>query len=94
MLDRYVFFQAEFEPELVERIDPASLPKNWRSYPAPRKVQGLGDAWLARAEKPVLQVPSAIVPAESNYLLNPVQSDFARITFSPAIPYRFDSRLV
>lgn len=78
----------------MEGIDPATLPRNWRSYPAPRKIQGVGDEWAARGEKPVLRVPSVIVPAESNYLLNTADPGFGRLTISAAIPYRFDARLV
>lgn len=89
-----MFFRVDFDTEMVEEIDPAKLARNWRSYPAPGKIQAVGDDWAARGEKPVLRVPSAIVPAESNYLLNAAHSDFGRLTISPAILYRFDSRLV
>jgi RES domain-containing protein len=84
----------DFDPAAVEQIELASLPKRWRSYPAPRKLQDFGDAWVVRGEKPVLRVPSAIVPAESNYLLNPAHPDFERrLHVSGPIHYRFDSRL-
>ena len=94
LLDSYMFFRVDFDAELVEEIDTAKLPRNWRSYPAPSRIQAIGDGWAARSEKPVLRVPSVIVPAESNYLLNATHPDFGRLTKSDAISYRFDSRLV
>jgi RES domain-containing protein len=41
----------------------------------------------------VLQVPSALTPSESNYLLNPNHPDFAKIKFGPEQIHRFDRRL-
>ena len=87
-----MFFRVEFDAETVAEVDPAKLSRNWRSYPAPAKIQAIGDEWAARGEKLVLRVPSAIVPAENNYLLNAAHPDFERLTISDAIPYRFDSR--
>jgi RES domain-containing protein len=92
LLDRYSFFSVQFDSSDVEEIAPGMLPKSWRSYPPPRKVQEVGDAWVARATSPVLRVPSAIVPAESNYLLNPAHPGFAGLTVAGPIPYRFDAR--
>ena len=89
-----MFFHVDFDTELVEDLDAGKLARNWRSYPAPNKIQAIGDLWVARGGKPVLRVPSAIVPAESNYLLNAGHADFERLTISKPIPYRFDSRLV
>lgn len=42
---------------------------------------------------PVLQVPSALIESESNYLLNPAHPDFQRITLGPERPFTFDPRL-
>jgi len=42
----------------------------------------------------LLRVPSAIVPETSNYLLNPVHADAARITIASATRFRFDPRLM
>jgi RES domain-containing protein len=91
LLHRYSLFAVQFDAADVEKIAPGAL-KNWWSYPPPRKVQEFGDGWVVRAAAPVLRVPSAIVPAESNYLLNPSLAGFARLAISGAIAYRFDSR--
>jgi hypothetical protein len=41
----------------------------------------------------VLEVPSAIVPSEMNYLLNPAQPDFRRIRVRRPLPFLFDPRI-
>jgi len=87
LLDWYSFFAVQFDVADVDEIAPGTLPNNWWSYPPPRKAQGIGDAWVVRAAAPVLRVPSAIVPAESNYLLNPSHAGFARVAISGPIAY-------
>jgi hypothetical protein len=41
----------------------------------------------------VLRVPSAVVPLAFNFLLNPLNSDFAHIVVGPPQPFTFDPRL-
>jgi RES domain-containing protein len=40
-----------------------------------------------------LSVPSAVIPKERNYILNPAHPDFARIVFASPEPFDFDDRL-
>jgi RES domain-containing protein len=94
LLHRYVLFEIIFNPSLVIAIHPASLPRNWQKSPAPSSLQNIGDAWIAANASPLLQIPSAIVPNEFNYLLNPHHPDFKKITISPKRPLRFDPRLL
>jgi len=39
-------------------------------------------------------VPNAIIPAESNYLLNPRHADFASVRITAPQPFEFDLRLL
>src|SRR5260370_4350934 len=55
--------------------------------------QPLGDWWIRARESAVLQVPSAVVPSECNYLLNPEHAQFARIRVDPPALFHFDERL-
>ncbi|MBZ5728366.1 MAG: DUF2384 domain-containing protein [Acidobacteriia bacterium] len=52
-----------------------------------------GRKWAAAARSAVLSVPSAIVPTERIYVLNPKHPDFERVEFLAAVPFRFDPRL-
>lgn len=52
-----------------------------------------GDDWIRAARNPALQVPSAIIPVEHNYLLNPEHPGFQKLKIGPAEPFSFDPRL-
>ncbi len=75
------------------QISLAALPPNWSDFEHYGQCQQLGDAWLLAGETAILRVPSAIIPAEVNYLLNPAHPHFAQITISRVEPFAFDSRL-
>jgi RES domain-containing protein len=77
----------------VEVLDPDTLPRNWREYPAPESLAAIGASWAASATSAVLAVPSAVIPQENNYLLNPSHSDFPRVTILDPSPFTFDSRI-
>jgi RES domain-containing protein len=93
-LDAYVLIGASIEESLVHELDVRLLPNGWRAYPPPPAVQALGDAWLAQATSPVLRVPSALVPHEWNYVLNPRHPNFTRIQISAPEPAPLDPRLL
>jgi RES domain-containing protein len=78
----------------VSTVDIASLPANWDTVINHPDVQTIGTAWVAANSSAILQVPSAIIPAECNFLLNPKHPDFHKITWSSPIPFTFDSRLL
>lgn len=78
----------------IEEIDRRKLPKDWRGEDAPAELRKLGDAWLDAGNAAVLRVPSAIVPEEHNYLLNPAHRDFPKITVRAPVDYIIDGRLI
>jgi RES domain-containing protein len=77
----------------VSRIAMSDLPTTWRSYPAPETLAELGTRWVQELKAPVLAVPSAVIPQELNYLLNPRHADFKRIRVGKPEAFRFDPRL-
>ena len=90
---KYVLLEVGIDDSLIEHIDPSRLPKNWRAYPSPARARAIGDEWIVKATSAVLGVPSAIVPTENNFLLNPRHKDFPRLRIGKPMPFRFDSRL-
>lgn len=72
---------------------PSELPASWRSYPAPEALADLGTRWAQELKTPVLAVPSAVIPQEVNYLLNPLHSHFKRIRVGDPELFGFDPRL-
>lgn len=90
----YVLIEATLDDELVDAVPPEKMPKGWDADPAPVSAQRFGDAWLAAAaSRPVLRVPSAVLPAGWNYLLNPRHPRFPEINIGEPHPLTFDSRL-
>ena len=78
----------------IEEITLAELPPNWRSTPAPEALQEIGTMWVRRASSLVLRVPSAVIPEEHNYLMNPAHADQVRLKAGRPQPFSFDPRLL
>ena len=77
----------------IETVKIESLPRVWRRYPAPEALKDIGTAWAARASTAILVVPSAVIPEERNYLLNPNHRDFRRIRVRKPVAFRFDPHM-
>jgi RES domain-containing protein len=75
----------------VAEISAQKIKTNWEREPD--YTQWLGDQFLQNRQNVVLKVPSAIVPQESNFLLNPLHENFkkVRIVFSELL--QLDKRL-
>lgn len=52
-----------------------------------------GGCWIRDQNTAVLSVPSVIIPAERNYILNPAHPQFSQIEFLASEPFSFDPRL-
>lgn len=91
LLRQYLLIAATFNSDLVETLD--DLPDDWRFYPAPRSTQKLGDAWVWDTRSPVLRVPSVVVPAEWNYVINPRHPGFSALEIGVPEVLDVDERL-
>jgi RES domain-containing protein len=83
----------EFDAGLCRQVPPSDLPKDWAAEPAPDSTRALGTAWAKDLSSAVLVLPSAVVPLESVYLINPRHPDVARIAIGREAHFRFDARL-
>jgi RES domain-containing protein len=77
----------------MHRVEIRSLPEQWRDYPAPEALQQIGNEWLREGRTPLLQVPSAVIPEEDNYLLNPVHPKARTVSVIRSDDFIFDPRL-
>lgn len=73
------------------KIDAHELAPDWRDDAA--LTRAIGDRWLAENRAGLLQVPSAIVPAAVNWLLNPAHPDTAQAHIAEITRAPFDQRL-
>jgi RES domain-containing protein len=91
---KYVAIPIEFDEALVETFATSDLPADWNEEPPPPSTAEIGDRWVKESRSAVLELPSVIIPAEPNYLLNPTHSDFKRIRIGKPTPFSFDPRLI
>lgn len=89
----YVLTTIEFPEKLVCTLEPGSLPPDWDRLPPGAKSKALGDAFVVSGECLALQVPSAVVPGEWNYLVNPAHKHFKQVKSSAQEDFGFDARL-
>jgi RES domain-containing protein len=90
----YAAFRLKFDDALMEKRPRHRLPADWTIEPPPSSIQTIGDEWVRKARSAVLDVPSVIIPEESNYLLNPAHPDFKKISIGKPEKFSFDPRLL
>ncbi|MFA9461005.1 RES family NAD+ phosphorylase [Thiohalorhabdus methylotrophus] len=89
----FLAYPVQVPDEAILTLPASELPKHWRQEPAPENTQSLGERWLRRGETLALQVPSVIVPQETNLIINPNHQDFGQVVVGPAEEVGFDSRI-
>ena len=105
LLPFFITVPVTFDADLIETVafmracdrravQPGELPANWRSLPAPHELQQIGNAWLDSMRSCILEVPSVIVPHESNFILNPKHPAFSSLEIGSSIDLEIDQRLI
>lgn len=106
MLEYFVHLEAsDPPPDLVlaiadvpddlprKRIEIGKLTPNWRETPAPAELARFGDGFVQSGKCCLLIVPSALVPSENNWLINPLHDEFRKIKIQETEALIYDSRL-
>lgn len=89
--DSYTLISIEFPKINMRVIAPQKLKKDWQAdldY-----TQGIGEDFLKDMQALCLKVPSAVIPVEHNYILNPVHTDFKHVTIIETQLLQLDKRL-
>jgi RES domain-containing protein len=79
------------ESTSLETLDPNTLPANWIDHL--KVTRDIGSEWLRSLRSALFRVPSALVPATFNVLLNPSHPDAAQIQIEAAHDFPFDLRI-
>lgn len=77
----------------MQQVVEKQLPKHWDLIPESSVSRDFGSQWLKDAQSAILKLPSAIVPNEYNYLINPNHSDAQKIRILDATDFYYDPRL-
>ena len=86
-----VIIEIEFAATMV--WSPTKLPAGWKRWPYPKTNAAVGDNWVRSGRSAVLELPSAVVPEEFNYVLNPAHPDFGKISIGKPRVFKADPRL-
>ena len=89
---KYYLLQLQI-PDAVEPlvILNKKLKANWESDE--EYTRFIGTEFLKNKQSLILQVPSAVINEENNYLINPLHGDFKKVRISKSNPFIFDNRL-
>ena len=78
----------------VEEVELSTLPGDWNRVEDHPACTARGDEWARRGAALGLRVPSALIPAETNLLLNPRHPDMERVRVVSIETFAFDRRLL
>ena len=94
ILSTFYTMSVVFDEAHLSHIDLADLPDTWAEPSMASAIQTVGDIWIENEPSLLLQVPSAAVNGEYNYLLNPLHRDMDELIIGPIRPFGYDPRLV
>ena len=75
------------------KISPGELLPGWNRFPPIKNTKIAGDNFIDSNDHLILQVPSAVVPGDYNFLLNPAHPEFDHVKIVEAIDFPFDKRM-
>jgi len=90
----YSFLEAEIPSSLVSTLrKPEIVTEKWRNNPPISHTQDYGSIWIRKAKSLALKVPSAVLPNESNILINPNHKYFYKVKIIRKIILDLDARV-
>jgi RES domain-containing protein len=69
-------------------------PKDWNAPPFGDPGGQAGDKWAREKKSAALLVPSVVLPAERNLLINPLHPDFLKVKIHAPERHAIDRRLL
>jgi RES domain-containing protein len=87
----YLAFLVGVPDDAIEPLDAARLKSAWSEDIG--YTRAIGDQWLQQTRSLALLVPSAVVVASSNVLINPRHPNARNLEVVDQSPFRFDPRL-
>ncbi|RYZ94836.1 MAG: RES domain-containing protein [Sphingobacteriaceae bacterium] len=91
--DNYCAVEIDIPENNITAISAETLPPGWQDVSFTDATRKSGDTFIRHKEYLILRVPSAIVPAEYNYLVNPAHPDMEKVKVTKRQPFDFDKRL-
>jgi RES domain-containing protein len=91
----YSFLEVDIPDASIKKIQSIDfIEPKWSTEEAVNQLQMLGSNWLKKRESLAMRVPSAIIPHENNFLINPLHKDFGNLKIIKVGKMDFDPRLL
>ena len=90
--DTYTLLSIQIPENSIITIELKKLKNGWQDHI--EYTRSIGEDFLRMNEALVLQVPSAIVPQEHNFLINPLHKDFKKVKIVYSELLELDKRLL
>lgn len=91
---KFLIFRMEIPDEVsVRELPVGTLPAGWRDEPPTPQTMAVGERWIREGRTAILKVPSVLVPAAANLILNPLHPDAAKVRIDPGEKFSFDPRM-
>lgn len=83
--------EIEIPEHLITKIDLQKLPGDWMQNPSPNSTKEFGTEMIERSL--IIEIPSIVIPDESNYILNPNHLQSNMLQISNIYDFVFDIRI-
>jgi RES domain-containing protein len=90
--DDIVLIPIDVPSALIAELD--TPPKDWNVLPFGEPGRHAGDNWAREKKSAALLVPSVVLPAERNLLINPLHPDFSKVRIHTPERHAIDRRLL
>jgi RES domain-containing protein len=89
----YDIISFDIPDAFIRELDVTTLPENWRSFSQLPFTRETGDKFVSDNIYLILKVPSAVVPGDFNFLMNPHHQYFSKVKIVAIEKFAFDERL-
>jgi RES domain-containing protein len=90
--DTYTLLSIQVPESSIITIEVKKLKNEWQDHI--EYTRSIGEDFLKLNQELVLKVPSAVVPQEHNYLINPLHKDFKKVKIAHSELLELDKRLL
>ena len=90
----YLAFRIAVDSADILTLQPSKLPHKWNSDVPGILTRKVGDDWLSSMSSLALEIPSSVLPSETNVLLNPLHPKMIGLDLAQFEPLVVNHRLL
>ena len=83
----------ELPDKSIHQLATSILPGDWMNSPPPGSAKDFGTAFLQKKSHLVIKVPSVVLPAEYNFLINPMHKHIGKVILVSVDDFVYDIRI-